>query len=213
MKKYIILPIIVGLVFGFISVFYSKIPAPVANWSGMRILANQLGYLWYALVLAYINREKWLKAFISGFLAVTASNITYYVVIFIIHELDPTVIRHSFEAVDLIMWTITGGVVGALSATFIRIVMFGKVKFVRYGAIFTWYTAMLLVIFFFDVTAIFKRAGNANFISGGYMNGYYSNRYFVGDIYEVLLAVAVTTAMLVFIVKKQRILKDVNFSQ
>ncbi|MCL2019782.1 MAG: hypothetical protein FWG70_08495 [Oscillospiraceae bacterium] len=204
MKKYIVLPLIVGLVFGFISVIYSKIPAPAANWSGIRLLANHLGYLWYALVLAYINREKWVKAFISGFLAITVANITYYVVIFVMMELDPRVIQHSFETMDLIMWTITGLVVGALSATFIRIVMFGKVKFVRYGAIFTWYAAMLFIIYYFVASGIFVRMGNENFIQGGYMTGYYSKHYFVGDIYEVVLALAVTTVMLVFFLKKQK---------
>ncbi|MCL2077899.1 MAG: hypothetical protein FWH08_05770 [Oscillospiraceae bacterium] len=44
MKKVIVLPLIVGLFLGAISVIYSKIPAPVANWSGMRVIANQIGY-------------------------------------------------------------------------------------------------------------------------------------------------------------------------
>ena len=76
MIKY--LPIIIGLFLGTVSIIIGQIPTAIAQFSGMTVIGNQMGYLWGVLIVSWVFYEKWLKSFISSFLSMNIANLTYY---------------------------------------------------------------------------------------------------------------------------------------
>jgi hypothetical protein len=203
MKNKIIIPLIVGVFLGFISVLVSRVPAPVAAWSGMRVLANHVGYLAGALLIAYINSDKWLKSFITSAFMLTAANLVYYLLIHLggVFGLFPA---HSFltELADLAIWTVIAVICAALSATAIMFMLHGKTKSLRIQAGIAWYFAMLGVIYIFNYHPVTVRYNCKYWRMQNYLTDHTSGRNFTSDIFEIAFAFALVTIILILLLIK-----------
>lgn len=162
MKKFI-LPLIIGIFLGLISVLMGQIPKAVAIWSGMMVLGNHVGYLLAALIIAYVYSQKWFISFITSSLTIIIASTIYYLLIFIIQELSPAIVYHEFEFDGLFKWSVIGIIIGGLSATTIHFVVFAKTKLIRYGTLIAIYLAMLwFVVYNFVLVLNLYKNNNLN---------------------------------------------------
>jgi uncharacterized membrane protein len=205
MKNKIIIPLIVGVLFGFISVAVSRVPAPVAVWSGMRVIANHVGYLLVALFIAYINTDNFLKSFLAGTLAIFTANLTYYILIHFGGALGLFHGHHIFSELDaLAMWTVVGAACAALSTAAIRLVLFGRTKLLRYGAAASWYLAMLWVIYEFIARRVIFCYNCELWRELGYLVTYVGRRNFTSDVFEIIYAFVLVTIVLILLIRKTK---------
>ena len=203
MKNRIIIPLIIGVFLGFISVVVSRVPAPVAAWSGMRVIANHIGYLATALLIAQINSDKWLKSFITSAFMLTVANIIYYLLIHLggVFGLFPA---HSFltELVDLAVWTVIAVICAALSATVIMFISHSNRKLFRFGAAAGWYLAMLWVIYEFIARRVIFCYNCEIWRELGYLTDYVGGRNFTSDVFEIVFAFLLVTVILILLLIK-----------
>ena len=203
MKNKYVLPVIIGAVLGVISVIVSRVPAQVADWSGMRVIANHIGYLLGTLLLAYINAGKWSDGFIAGTLTMFTANVTYYVIIHFGGKLELFPGHNILTELDaLVWWTVIGAACAALSATIIKYVLHGKALFFRYGAAASWYGAMLFVIYMFDARRVINSYNSEVYKEHGYLTEYYGGRNFAGDMFSIIFAFVLVTVIFILLTIK-----------
>lgn len=204
MKKLLILPIILGAVLGVISVAVSHVHPAVVYWTGMRVIANHVGYLLGALLCAYVNRDKFWKGFVSGALAIMTANASYYLFIPVVNALNPNVMSGvGFKLDSFIIWTVIGAVIAALSAAVMKFI-FCRKKLLRTGALISWYAVMLYVVYWLHIPKIISRASLYYYIEGGYMTGYHGRHNFAGDIFEAVFSFILFTVTFIFIMEEKQ---------
>ena len=65
MKRY--LPIIIGLLLATTSIIMGQIPLTIAQFSGISVIGDHVGYIWGVLIVAWLHHESWRKSFAASF--------------------------------------------------------------------------------------------------------------------------------------------------
>jgi hypothetical protein len=192
----ILLTLLAGIVFGLISVIMGQIPKTIAVWSGMRVLGNTVGYSLLILAVVYFYSQTWRRGFIAGSLVNLVATIMYYVPIYIILELSPTVVSHQFSIYKFVQWTVIGVICAALAATAVRLLIYGKTRLIKYGALIAAYLGLMFAIYVQHVIGFMN----------GYKNGFLErhNETVAGSIFEIAFAFVLTTALFVIAFRKYR---------
>ena len=193
MRKY--LPITLGLALGAVSVIMGQIPVAAAQFSGMTVIGNHTGYLLGALVIAWMNYESWLKAFISSLITMTAANLTYYLSIIAFYVFN--IGRSAFPPAPIeslegfAYWTLVSSAVCALAAAAVWIARRAKSKWLNYGVFAATYAGMLGVIYYYQLRFVIRWYNNSMV-----RDGFIETRRFAGYLYEISFAIILTTIVL-----------------
>lgn len=186
-------PLIIGVFLGAVSVIMGKIPLIIAQLSGMTVLGGHVGYLLGALIVSYLNSQKWLKSFISSSLTIIIATVVYYSLICMFRVFHIGFTEDFSSMVEgLIFWSVIGLICGTLSASAMWLVTHIKSKLLCFGIFITMYVGMLVVIYLYHFNIIIR----------DYSSGYIASRYMISDIFEIAFAIVLTTALLVVAIKK-----------
>ncbi|MCL2171614.1 MAG: hypothetical protein FWB71_05615 [Defluviitaleaceae bacterium] len=208
--KYKYIPLFVGLFLGIISIIMGQIPRNIAQFTGMTMIGNEIGYLWGALIVAWVCYENWRNSFIASTIAMTTATFTYYSVLIVLYHFEP--IRFAMrinepvasQMMGFVMWTIIGVIISLLAATAVWMAKCAKSKLLNYGIFAIAYIGMLGVIFYFR--ALFAiRWYKMTIERDGVIHSW---DFFIGMLYEIGFAFVVTTILvgigLGIIIKKNR---------
>ena len=191
MRRY--LPLIIGLFLGAISIIMGQIPTAVAQFSGMTVIGNHIGYLCGVMIVAWVYHEKWFKSFLAGFLTMVTANLTYYVTIIAFYlfgigrsPFPPTPLQ---SVLGFIMWTIIAAIVCVLAATAVWMARRARSRFINYGIFIVSYAGLLGVIYFFQILPAMawyeaSRAGD-----------FFVAWRFAGRLFEIGFAFMITTVL------------------
>lgn len=190
MRKY--LPLIVGLFLGAVSIIMGKIPTAVAQFSGMTVIGNHIGYLLCALTMAWIYCKSWRNSFIAGLLTMTAANLTYYVSILAFYLFDigypPTPMN---TLLSFMQWTVISAIICVLAATAVWIAQHSKSHWLNYGIFIVSYFGLLGVIYLYQVR-FFINWYSITFARDGFVQTW----RFAGYLYEIGFSFVITTIIL-----------------
>ncbi|MCL1903488.1 MAG: hypothetical protein FWF94_03625 [Oscillospiraceae bacterium] len=193
-RRYI-LPLLLGLALGAISVLIGHTPKTIVAITGMRVIGNQIGYSLGILAMTYINSDKWLRGFVAGSLMNFVATVVYYVAIYTINALSTNVTGYSFEWVDLILWTVLGAGCSALAASAVRFGVYGKSKLIRYSAAFVTHSALMLAVLLFQALPFFIRL---------HSDALTTEDGVARNIYEIFFALFLISAMFIIFYKRNR---------
>ena|GEM_PF-1236205 len=187
------LPFIMGAVIGVISIVMGLIPNGIRQFTGLTVIGNHVGYLLGALVVAWVYHEKWLKGFLLSSCMIVIANTVYYAFIFAFSFFDlfgGQTESYMSNLYGLLTWCVIGVVVGLLAATAVWMARKAKSRILHYGIFGVSYVGLLGVIYLYQVQFVLTLYRYSAFDSP------VSVRQFVGGIFEVVLAVVLTTVVL-----------------
>ena len=193
MRKY--LPIIIGVTIGAISILMGQVHTAVAQFSGMTVIGLNEGYLLAALLVAWLNRQRWRKSFFASFLMLSFANITYYVCILVFYftglgrsPFPPSPMNTLFS---FTLWTVIAAIVSALAATAVWMARRAKSALVNYGIFAVSYVGLLGVVWFYRLRPFINwynmTVGRDNFVQTWRVAGF---------IFEIGLAIVLITVVL-----------------
>ena len=187
-------PIITGLFLGAVSIVIGQIPTAVAQFSGMTVIGNQMGYLWGVLIVSWVFHEKWRKSFINSFLSMTVANLTYYlsIVAFYVFNIGrspfpPTPLQSFY---GFVQWTIISAFACILAATAVWMARQAKFKLFNYGIFAVSYLGLLGLIYFLQVLP------TINWFEVSRAGDFFLTWRFVGRLFEIGFAFVITTVLL-----------------
>lgn len=190
MSKY--LPIILGICLGIVSIIMGQVPRAVAQFSGMTAIGNHMGYLWLALIVAWLCSQSWRKSFAMSFLAILAANLIYYPVLTIFHLFDialappPWHLWRSF-----VYWTAIAAIISVLAATAVWLALKAKFKLLNYGIFLVSFLGMVLVMIYENRMFIISRGGITLF-----QHNYAQAWQVAGHYYQLGFSLVVTVIIL-----------------
>ena len=191
-------PLIIGVLLGVISAVVGKLPRMVAQFSGMTVIGNHVGYLLGALLIAYLNSQKWRRSFILSSLTIIIASAVYYFLILIMRILGIGNTENLIMmATGLIFWSCVGIVCGALAATAAKLMTKSKSKLIRQGTLFATYLALLVVVYLFHVRLIINIYGGLERMVARHII-----HIPIGGIAEVVFAVTLLTMLWIVSMRK-----------
>jgi len=200
------MPFIVGVCLGGVSVVMGKLPAGVAEWSGLALLGGAFGYILAALVCAWVNASAWWRAFAAGCGTIVVATVVYYLVIFIFHLTGVGFTESpAYMLQGLVLWSVTGLAVGAGSATAMRWARHGRSRVLRVASLAGTYLVFLGALNSSRIwSLIVGPEGSSVTVSGGDGQLIVTRPTLANDIYQVVLAVTVLTVLLVLALRATR---------
>ena len=194
-KPKLILPIIMGVFLGAISIIMGQVHTAVAQFSGMTVIGHNEGYLLGALIAAWLNWERWAKSFAASFLTLTFANITYYACILVFYftgwgrsPFPPSPMNTLFS---FVLWTVIASIICLLAATAIWMARCAEAKWLNYGIFAVSYAGLLGVVLVFRLRPFI---GWYNMTVG--RDGFTQTWRVAGFIFEIVLAVVIITVVL-----------------
>ena len=187
-------PIVTGLFLGTVSIVIGQIPTAVAQFSGMTVLGNHIGYLWGVLIVSWVFHEKWIKSFISSFLSMIVANLAYYlsIVAFYVFNIGrspfpPTPLQSFY---GFVQWSIISAFACILAATAVWMARQAKFKLFNYGIFAVSYLGLLGLIYSLHVLPAI------NWYEVSRAGDFFVVWRFVGHLFEVGFAFAITSILL-----------------
>jgi hypothetical protein len=190
-------PLITGLFLGAVSIIMGQIPRNIAQFTGMTMIGNEMGYLWSALITAWVYSKNWKKSFITSAITLITATFTYYFVLIVLSNFETMryLMRLGESAANqfrgLIYWTIFSIIIAVLAATAIWMAKHAKSKMLNYGISLIAYIGMLGVLYYFRGRQAIGWYG-MKMAEEGYIR---SLNYFIGLLYEIGFAFVVTTVL------------------
>jgi len=194
MRKF--LPIIIGLALGIISVVMGQIHVGVARFSGMTTIGNEMGYLWAALILTWLNyksRQNWFRGFFASFLGLAIASVSYYGILIFQYLFTSARINVpvTSQFTSLAFWLIISAVVSGLAATAVWMARSAPQKWLNYGIFVVSYIGLVGVALFSNRMFIVRPFSIALFDHN------YADAWRVwGHFFELGFAIAVSTILL-----------------
>ena len=147
MKPY--LPIIFGLILATASIIMGQIPLAIAQFSGISVIGDHIGYLWAALIVAWLYHESWRKSFAASFITVFIANVVYYIVLiaFYLFDITPFALPPLHYLRSFAFWMIVACVVCILAATAVWMARHANSRLLRYGIFFVAYLGIIVAMF------------------------------------------------------------------
>ena len=71
------LPIAIGLILATASIIMGQIPLVIAQFTGISVIGDHIGYLWAALIVAWLYHESWRKSFAASFITIFIAYVVY----------------------------------------------------------------------------------------------------------------------------------------
>jgi len=200
------LPLVVGACLGVVSVVMGKLPAGVAEWSGLALLGGTFGYILAALVCAWVNTAAWWRAFVAGSGTIIAATVVYYLVILIFHLTGVGYTESpAYMLQGLMMWSVLGLAVGAGAATAMRWARHSRSRTLRVASLAGTYLVFLGVLYSSRIwSALVGSEGSSDVISGGDGELVVVRQSLASDVFQVVLTVTALTVLLVLAVRATR---------
>ena len=184
------LPIIIGLFLATVSILMGQIPRAVAQFSGMTVLGDHMGYLWGALVVAWLYNENWRKSFTASFLCMLVSYAAYYSALIALYQLNfiPLALSPLHYLRSFVFWTILAGIVCILASTAVWVVRHTESKVLKHGIFLTSFLVMIGAMFWSNRFFIIGWNGIRTITPIDYIPVW----RFMGHLFEIVFAFIVT---------------------
>jgi len=196
-----------GIFLGIYPVAQTHVSPHLATWSGMWLMGNHFGYTLIALIFTYLNNKTWISNFLTSFLLISISNMTYYIMIEVLYLMDIIPFGFGFTSQwqSLLMWSIIGAVLSALIATSVYFIKNSKLRWLKVAASIVTYLSLLWIIYEFYVKFIIRTYFNhfdLDDLPYRYIHDHFTGRVFAGDIFWSILGFLMCTALLIIIWKR-----------
>ena len=207
-KRKLIFPLIIsGIFLGIYPAAQTHVPPQFATWSGMWLMGNHFGYTFVALIFTYLNNRSWISNFLTSFLLISISNVSYYVVIEVFYHVG--IIPFSFgfarQLQSLLMWSIIGAILSALIATSVYFIKNSKSQWLKIAVGIVTYLSLLWIIYEFYVKFIIRTYFNHfgfDDLPYRYIHDHFTGRVFAGDVFWSILGFLMCTVLLIIIWKR-----------
>jgi len=119
----------------------------VAQFTGMTVIGNAVGYLWAALIVAWIYHENYRKSFVMSFLVLLSANLIYYPILAIFHLFNITFAPPPLHLLrSFVYWTIISAIICLLASIAVWMARYVKLKLLNYGIFLIAYIGMIGVM-------------------------------------------------------------------
>jgi len=176
----------------------------IAQFSGMTVLGGNEGYLLGALIVAWVNWERWPKSFGMSYLSLIFANITYYGCILVFYFTgwgrSPFPPPPLASLVSFAMWSVIMAVVCALAATAVWMARRAKAGWLNYGIFAVSYVGLLGVVWFYRL-GFFINWYNMTIDHSGFVVPW----RVAGYVFEMVFAVVLITAVLAIGLRRRQL--------
>lgn len=188
------LPVLIGLFLGVVSVVMGQVSRGVAQFSGMTIIGNEVGYLWAALILAWVNWKSWRKGFFAGFISLSIASGTYYGILLFqdFFTSKPSTEPWHSQLIGFVFWVIIGGAVCVLAATAVWMARCAKQKWLNIGIFVLSYIGLIGASIYYNRMFVVRFFGISLF-----PHNYADTYRVIGYFFEAGFAFAITTVLFV----------------